>query len=936
MFQRLAMLMIVMLLLTAHLVSGRTQAASSTTDDNPLSPQPFMVADLNQIPTSSNLGPFVVIEDVVYYFTVKGHDYEHVELWRSDGSEAGTHLVKDLHPGHSGSSPSMLTAIDNTIYFLASGGLWRSDGTEAGTTILFNKGSVHALTVLNETLYFFHTSYEAASYKALELWRSDGTEAGTTLIKEVNNYSLGVGNPSDRMVVFDNILYFSAEDREHGIELWRSDGTAAGTTLLKDIRPGDQSSEPAGFIEAGGFLYFAAYQESGDIATELWRTDGTADGTLLVKNIATTAGESSYPIGLAEVQGKLLFTADDEIHGRELWISDGTAAGTTLLKDIVPGQADGALDHAYPFWDTRPVKLNETLYFLAYDGEDGFALWRTDATESGTYLLKHFVEPIYGLTATGDTFYFQADDGTHGAELWKSDGTAEGTALWVDIAPGPASSYPSSLTPFNDGLIFVANDGIHGHELWWSNGPADTRLVRDHSPGTESSEPYPIIPFNNQLIFSANHDGSFYDDDGLWQTDGTNTPTPFPDLGIGNETSYPLFVYNHELFMFNDRKYWRSDGTAAGTHFFVDMETLPDVPPALDVGLYFTMAIGKPTVFKELLYFPVFFGADADVAIHWEFVGLYHSDGVEIHRLDVDFTNVNWLATDGRSLYMSATTPETGTELWRSDGTKEGTSLVKDIDSSTAAGFPGSSSPQQPLIFNDILYFIAYPVTGTEVWRSDGTEKGTQILKDISPLSSGEGPLVLGNTEQFLFFSYQRLDTSEGLWRSDGTAAGTIELKRFPPLDEPGQNHILDMIGLGDILFFVVDDGEHGAELWFSDGTVDGTKLVVDIFPGNNGSEPQHLTPSRHGVLYFTADDGVHGRELWQSDGTAAGTRLTADIQPGPLGSDPQALTDVTLPGKSMSLFFSADDGEHGRELWTLPYITFTNWAYLPLTNGKP
>src|SRR5262249_34349329 len=66
-----------------------------------------------------------------------------------------------------------------------------------------------------------------------------------------------------------------------------------------------------------------------------------------------------------------------------------------------------------------------------------------------------------------------------------------------------------------------------------------------------------------------------------------------------------------------------------------------------------------------------------------------------------------------------------------------------------------------------------------------------------------------------------------------------------------------------------------------------------------------------NGVLYFVADDGVHGRELWQTDGTAAGTMLVQDIAPGPLSSDPIALTLG-----SGTLFFSASDGVHGRELW--------------------
>ena len=105
-----------------------------------------------------------------------------------------------------------------------------------------------------------------------------------------------------------------------------------------------------------------------------------------------------------------------------------------------------------------------------------------------------------------------------------------------------------------------------------------------------------------------------------------------------------------------------------------------------------------------------------------------------------------------------------------------------------------------------------------------------------------------------------------------------------------------------------------------------GTTLVKDIFPGAtyyyngappgsyipNSSNPANLT-NVNGILFFTAEDGIHGPELWQSDGAAAGTIIVADISPGSAGSNPSNLTAV-----SGTLFFSADDGIHGNELWKL------------------
>ena len=161
--------------------------------------------------------------------------------------------------------------------------------------------------------------------------------------------------------------------------------------------------------------------------------------------------------------------------------------------------------------------------------------------------------------------------------------------------------------------------------------------------------------------------------------------------------------------------------------------------------------------------------------------------------------------------------------------------------------------------------------------------EGTVLVKDIRP-GGGSHPFNLTNINGTLFFSVQD-QTGGALWKSDGTAEGTVQLKNF---DSPRcldcYISLWNLIDVNGRLFFIAYDDAHGYELWTSDGTADGTVLVKDIRPGRIGEYPESSWPGSfthvNGMLFFTADDGVNGPELWKSDGTAEGTILVKDNVP--------------------------------------------------------
>jgi len=257
----------------------------------------------------------------------------------------------------------------------------------------------------------------------------------------------------------------------------------------------------------------------------------------------------------------------------------------------------------------------------------------------------------------------------------------------------------------------------------------------------------------------------------------------------------------------------------------------------------------------------------------------------------------------GDNFYFAAN-GDSGRELWISDGTPAGTEMLIDIN----VGFIGSN-PTGFVELNGSWYFSAdNGVTGAELWKTDGTAAGTTILKDIHPgfpSSDISGMVNIGNK---LYFQANNGANGFELWISDGTTAGTNMLTDMNPgVSSSSPEH---MTALGADVYFSANDGTNGKEIWKTDGTLAGTSMVADVFTGADSSFPANLTTVGN-FLYFTADDGVVGSEVYKTDGTPAGTFLQGDINPG---ISPSGATTLTAVGNY--LFFSANDGTNGTELW--------------------
>ncbi|MCL4266140.1 MAG: hypothetical protein KJ069_23220 [Anaerolineae bacterium] len=467
-------LFVLFIVLTLALLTWPKPQAAATALDTP----PSMVLDIEP-EGDSNPRLFTLMEGKVYFSaTTTTHGYE---LWVTDGTAVGTHMVKNINPYPGGSldpGPLHLTVFEGMLYFSADDvahgrELWKSDGTEAGTIMVkdmnaneFHRGNTDAsepygFVEMNGALYFI-----ADDGSGDGLWKTDGTEAGTVRIGSINAFR--------KPAVVGNTLFFVGyEPPFYDDELWKSDGTPAGTMIVKDINAGTFSSSPEHLTVVNNTLFFTASDSSipgQGHGAELWKSDGTEAGTVLVKDIRS-GPDGSLAENLTDMNGILYFRANNGVNGIELWRSDGTEANTFMVKDINPGEGWGFPPPIMPGGGFNLPVINNELYFYGSDGINGVELWKSDGTESGTVLIKDIFAGSEGstpgwFTSNGTTLYYTANDGVYGMELWQSDGTEVGTFMIHEIYPGLNPTGPANLSVQGEWLLFSADDGVHGEELW--------------------------------------------------------------------------------------------------------------------------------------------------------------------------------------------------------------------------------------------------------------------------------------------------------------------------------------------------------------------------------------------------------------------------------------------------------------------------------------
>ena len=777
-----------------------------------------------------------------------GHDSEHgTELWKSDGTVAGTKLVRDLTVGVGSSRLANFEPNGNELLFTRNGNLMRSNGAISGTTQVFDflpnaADDVSQLERVGESIYV-KAKINATEYR---VYKTDGTASGTVAVRVAKG-------SFDNLRKIGDSLYFTRQ-AAGPTELWKTEGDSV---VAKLVVP-NFISYAREFTDVNGTLYFS---QGGRVGS--WDEDGYK---------YFEVGTSTF--NLFNMNGVLYFAGGTEFldDGYELWKSDGTTAGTLMVKDIDPGFNEGYGFSSNPGSFTN---LNGELYFGAAGG-----IWKTDGTNAGTIEVESRTVATFAQH-NGSLFLSKQLVGTPSFGLMKREPTASASVEVKRNGVGAGDANPTTVLSLNGNLYFGASDGVTGAELWRYNPVTEAAtLVKDIVPGQAGSNARTLAAVNGAIYFSASAPAT---GNGLWISDGTTAGTRMlTSVTVMNEPERDVFTaVGNDLFF---RGYtesggvelWKTDGTASGTLMVSDL-----FPGSTYLGQGYGFAVNSSSP-----------------------AGLTQYNG---------------------TLYFSAFGASSGRELWKSDGTASGTVLVSDLRTGGyyyygrygSSYVPNSSWPRGISVLKGQLHFMANDAIGEALWRTDGS---TDSVARYKRFNGGGSEFELVNNE--LYFnqvSFANNLTTESLWKTDGTAAGTVLVKELRRAS--GQRSMQSMTNAGGTLYFVANDGLHGKELWRSDGTTAGTVLVADIRTGQyattnapRGSEPRDLT-FMNGVLFFTADNGIHGRELWRTNGTADGAILVNDLNAGSKGSDP-----VNLSAVDGKLYFSAATAI-GKELWVASSI---------------
>ncbi len=750
------------------------------------------------------------IKEIAYfkgslYFTVKDNNDKKL-LFQSDGTASGTYQILE------DASITEMIVFNDYLYifdsFNGQNGLWRVSSPESELELvqLFDEKMKAEFHIAGQKLYCFVNNYLTESEnRKMELWVLEKNTTSKVLDK--------TGYYAVYFYPFNDSAYFTL-----GYILYKTDGTAEGTILLKDSTVEQDINVVSSMITENGSLFFF-------VGTNLWKTDGTLDGTLKVLD---WSGDETV-LGIA---GNFLYFKIPTESGLIYFMrTDGTVDGTLLIKEFDE--------------NTNPAGATEyknSLYIQA-----GTKLWKTDGTNieeiselSGEFKFYKFNEKLYWVTYTTISF---------------TDG--EKTEKIFDYSHADDTSFSSKSLYFS-GNTFYAVDAEN--KLYKTNEAGDemTKIADILSPTplfiTAVSGDSLLLKSRTRLAPNQIYLQEFYR--------YKESTSKFEHITVKKASSNPqLLFFDNESFYFtayskeDGLELWKTDGTSENTTIVSDLETSQG---SASSSIKSVISLATATYFAEV---------KNESTIIWKKEDGKLSETISTITGKILDEN-GFQQLDDNSFVFVVTNTEGGkNELWKSDGTSNGTFILTQYSG--------------PIYFqlNDsgIIYFIGWQEIGKPaLYRTDGTVKGTFLLQNLS--------LNISSTESFFIKMVKNgeklfgtLENEEGrfLFTTDGTVDGTKKV---------GENLIIgkitDITSYKNSIFIVTDSGN----LWKTDGTDSGTVLATET--GISGVSKIILTANKN-YLYLT---GYENRGLANSpqftavllirtNGTEAGAEIIEDLR---------------------------------------------------------
>jgi len=880
-----------------------------------------LVADIRiGSPTTPNytspLGPFGILPTAsgpLALFPALAPNYGRV-LWKSDGTPSGTSLVRDFSTeNYLAQNPREFTLFNNRIFFTAnlnsSSDLWlcSSDGTSCGTQLHFRlyhdagSNTTAKLTVMGNWLYYVGYAPSGNS-SGIELYRTDGTIANTTLVADL---SPGLASTSVVSMATNGAVLFLAaaaagQSPSIGNELWICDGTSFTSV---DIAAGAASSNPASLTILNDNCYFSASTLAN--GNELWKSNGTANGTMIAADIMPGSGSSS-PTNLTVHAGKLYFSAvgrdqNNANIGNELFIFDGSAAA--LVADLLPGTASSN--------PSRVVSHGPDAYFAASDAQAIPRLYRTRGTASTTVpivpslrlnLIQGGATVDMASTTNGLVFRAQPNSQTP-FSLWVTNGQPDHAVNISAVYPNGSTTSGTSafMTPMGDGRVIFGGGLVFTYfDAWITDGsPLGTFQLRDPFQVQQSSFPQTFAPWQNQLAFRATVSGAAPE---YYLTGGTpdSTRLLFDPAMTGTERNIstltpwaggaaliaalsandPAQIINFatpasppqvlcdlaatNLIPINDVLLATAFGGA-----YQELYRVPQTggtPQLLDpVNRPRSVSSGTAVQWNQWLYFAGQRDTDTNAFWLWKTDGINTIPIVRLGNAEDYVESVSRVVRADNRLFMRITGSASGTELWTSDGTPQGTHIVTDLNPGIASALGSFDLSNSGVIGHRLVFRANHPALGIEYFISDGTPQGTYCLGDLNPGSA------------------------------HGAASPSTSVMQV----------------VGQMIFVAGTSPEFGTELWMSDGSPNSLTRITDFFPGPESSNPSRFTTDGE-KLYFVAEGCSTGKELYSAD-TSGSVLLLAETAAGPEHGAIQ--NTYWFNG---SLYFTYNHPTFGRELFRI------------------